>query len=271
MSELRRSAILAGVGIGGGLAIVLINGIARDQSADARLSIVGYAIVLGAAALFVWRRQRQGSDSALMDSDATFKIVGPLPERRNHVLLSLAAGIGCALIVVSGGIFGHDVTPALLGAIVLGVTIPAVLLARPRTQTLVLSPAGFDYSNFGVGPVAWKDVRSIRHPIVASAWLVLGLEDEASYWSRAPQAVRAMADRTRAICGSGFAICPKDLGVGSTLLSMAIDVRLHRFGDPARLVIDDDFDDRDEADGAEDEADEPLSPPDRHTSSSQVL
>jgi hypothetical protein len=273
MSELRRSAILAGVGIGGVLAIVLVNGIAGDRAADARLSIVGYAIVLGAATLFVRRRQRarRGSDSTLMDPNAIFRIVGPRPERRNHLLLSLAAGIGCALIVIGGGIFGHDVTLALLGGIVLGVTIPAFLLAGPRTLALVLSPAGFDYSDFGVGPVAWKDVRSIRHPIVPSAWLVLGLENEASYWSRAPQAVRAVADRTRAICGSGFAICPKDLGVGSTLLSTAIDVRLHRFGDPARLVIDDDFDDRDETDGAEDRADETLSPPDRHTSSSQVL
>jgi hypothetical protein len=269
MSELRKTVILAVVGIGGALAILLIDRIARHVSADARLPVMGYAIVLGAAVLFLLRRQRtrHSADSTLMDPDATFRIVGPHPERREYLFLSLGVSIGCVLIVVGGGIAGFDGTVALVGAMVFGATIPAFLLTRPRTRALVFSPAGLDYSDFGIGPVAWREIRSIRYPIGPSAWLVLRLEDEASYWSRASKAVRLTADRARVLCGSGFAIRPEDLGVGFTLLATALDVRLHRFGDLQKLQIDG-LDDRD-SDDEEDE--EWSSPSDRDTSSSSQV
>ncbi len=203
--------------LGGGLITLLLM---VDDWQELGSAFFGLAIILAAVGLLGavrclnWRRAEEVA--AVNDANATVQFTMSRLDLGAIVFAVSLAAIGFCFWVFDGFFI---VIRILGGAGLIGCAFLPVCLLRGRyPPTLRFSPEGLDFSGFGVGAIAWRDIRRAQAGLFLgrAPMVVLELQDEQKYLSR-----RAKSRRP----AFGFAFGSPVLELSPDMIVKAIDIR----------------------------------------------
>lgn len=142
-------------------------------------------------------------------------------------LLAAACGLGLA-----AGIENPYWRAATWVGLVSFAALTIIGPVKRKRLSLTLSPAGLDYSEFKIGPIAWPDIREVEiRRVMRSTMLAILLRDEQKYFDRGFKRPMYGLRWTRYLVPSSFMINDYMFDVPLGWLQAAIQMRLDHVGD----------------------------------------
>jgi hypothetical protein len=210
---------------------------ALDEPPARRNVAIGFSLFFGsvlngAAVGFLRRRDVQYKDAA-NDAGATLRFCRPRRDAVTLFICCLFAAVGCVFLLFT------DVPWFLSSFLLLGFGGMAVAglftMSRRQPRSLTLSLAGLDYSPFGTGPIAWRDIQRARMSGGRTTVITLKLVDEAKYLRAGKKPFWAWGNRLT--LRTSFAFIPTALDASPRLIMHAIETRLSKFGRPDHATL----------------------------------
>lgn len=173
---------------------------------------------------FPWRARR-----AARDPNAELAMATPLTMLVGMIVALLLVASACAYVLASGPGSSAERGMAIGGLILclLG------LIGAPRIRrrhSLRLSSHGLDYSGFGCGPIAWRDIALAEVDYRWRSWVVtLEVSDEEKYFQRGLAGFGRRSRWVRHLLWSPFSIPVLVFNVSPEWLRRAVQIRVDHF------------------------------------------
>lgn len=172
---------------------------------------------------FPWCARR-----TIRDPNAELTVTAPLSLIVGLGVALLLVASSCVYVLLSGSTDNLERGMAIGGLILCLFAIPGAALVR-RRNWLKLSPHGLDYSGFGCGPIAWRDIALVEVDYRWRSWVViLDVRDEEKYFQRG---LKGFSRRRwlRHFIWSPFSIPTLVFNVSPQWLRRAVQTRLDYF------------------------------------------
>jgi hypothetical protein len=167
---------------------------------------------------------------AARDPNAELAITTPLSLICGMVLGSVLVASSCTYVLVSGTGNGMERGMAIAGLLVCVSVLVGVPFHR-RTNLLKLSPRGLNYSGFGCGPIAWRDITVAEVEYVWRSWVVtLHVRNEENYIQAGLKGIGVRRRWLRRVLWSPLSIPSLMFNVSPEWLRRVIQVRIDHFG-----------------------------------------